>query len=116
MDAVKHQVFVYNNIFFSYAEDIGYTQDTTNEACATYVSVSHDLHALKLLNKLELHGIHTIACVIVDYRGFRILCQTIIPGILSQNPEKSTKYGSIDDGKTLRADPEFHESLEKVYA
>jgi protein TIF31 len=55
----------------------------------------------------------------VDYRGHRVLCQSIIPGILNQNPQTTALYGSIDDGQTVSTDPAFHELMkgicEKLY-
>ena len=48
-----------------------------------------------------------------------MLCQSIIPGILNQNPQTTAQYGSIDDGQTIATEPLFHEMMrgicEKVY-
>jgi protein TIF31 len=63
---------------------------------------------------MDIPELYSIATAIVDYRGYRILCQSIIPGILSQTPENSAKYGSIDDGQTINTDPEFHELMRLV--
>lgn len=103
------QVYVDNHIFLSFTEDKEYRQDTGGEACATHISASHDIRAINILNSLGIAGLHTIATATVDYRGHRVLCQSILPGILSQIPETSTKYGSLDDGLTYASDPEFHQ-------
>lgn len=39
--------------------------------------------------------------VVVDYRGYRITAQSIIPGILEREQDESVVYGSIDFGKTV---------------
>jgi protein TIF31 len=71
--------------------------------------------SLRHFQNLDMGQLHTVATAIVDYRGFRLLCQSIVPGILTHNPENSTKYGSINDGRTIRADEKFHTELERVY-
>ena len=63
---------------------------------------------------MEVPELSCIAACIVDYRGYRVLCQSIIPGILSQSPETSAKYGSIDDGATINTDEEFGEIMKQV--
>ena len=50
----------------------------------------------------------------MDYRGYRVLCQSIIPGILSQNPQTTASYGSIDDGQTIATDPLFHDLMRQI--
>lgn len=74
---------------------------------------------MKLLCSLDIPDLHSIFSAIVDYRGYRVLCQSIIPGILNQNPQTTAQYGSIDDGQTIATDPAFHEMMrlicEKVY-
>lgn len=37
----------------------------------------------------------------VDYRGIRVIAQTIVPGILEKHQEQSVVYGSNDYGKTV---------------
>lgn len=83
------------------------------------MSANHDLRSLKLLCSLDIPGLHSIFSVVVDYRGYRVLCQSIIPGILNQNPQTTASYGSIDDGQTIATDPSFNDMMklicEKVY-
>jgi hypothetical protein len=45
--------------------------------------------------------------VIVNYRGYKVISQCIIPGLLSAEQNHCTKYGSIDDGKNIETNPEF---------
>lgn len=52
--------------------------------------------------------------MIVDYRGYRVLAQSIIPGILSQTPESSAQYGSLDDGVTIHTEPSFSEHMKAL--
>ncbi|VDM67188.1 unnamed protein product [Strongylus vulgaris] len=49
---------------------------------------------------------------IIDYRGYRVTAQSIIPGILDKEQEQSVVYGSIDFGKTVVSSEQYHELLE----
>jgi protein TIF31 len=51
--------------------------------------------------------------VLVDYRGYRVTAQSIIPGILEREQEQSVVYGSVDFGKTVVSSEKYHELLEK---
>jgi len=44
---------------------------------------SHDLHGVEMYNHLDVDGIHTLLTAIVDYRGERLIGQSIIPGIFN---------------------------------
>ena len=72
------------------------------------------MRSLKILTSLEVPGLHSIFSCIVDYRGHRVLCQSIIPGILNQNPQTTALYGSIDDGQTISTDAAFHEMMKSI--
>jgi protein TIF31 len=51
---------------------------------------------------------------VVDYRGFRVTAQSIIPGILEREQEQSVVYGSIDFGKTVVSSPKYVDLLQKA--
>lgn len=51
--------------------------------------------------------------VIVDYKGYRVTAQSIIPGILEKDQEQSVVYGSIDFGKTVVGSESYEELLKK---
>lgn len=52
--------------------------------------------------------------VVVDYRGYRVTAQSIIPGILEREQEQSVVYGSIDFGKTVLTNEKYLEMLKKA--
>ena len=57
---------------------------------------------------------HLATCV-VQYRGHRLICQSIIPGILNNCDLSSlAEYGTIDDKKTIIANESFHALMLKV--
>ncbi|KAJ0987073.1 hypothetical protein J5N97_005429 [Dioscorea zingiberensis] len=47
---------------------------------------------------------------IIDYRGYRVVAQSIIPGIL-QGKSDSLLYGSMDNGKTICWNDAFHSKV-----
>lgn len=50
----------------------------------------------------------------IDYRGYRVTAQSIIPGILEREQEQSVVYGSIDFGKTVVTHPKYLDLLGKA--
>lgn len=45
--------------------------------------------------------------ILVEYRGFKVIAQCIIPGILTSEQLQCSQYGSIDDGKSIANNKEF---------
>lgn len=54
---------------------------------------------------VDQEGLYTLGSVVVDYRGIRVVAQTIVPGILEKQQEQSVIYGSNDYGKTVCSHP-----------
>ena len=70
---------------------------------------SNDLQGVKAYNNVDVEGLFTLGTVVVDYRGYRITAQSIIPGILEREQEESVIYGSIDFGKTVVVSDRYKE-------
>jgi len=111
LDPEKAHMYLYNNIFFSFAMDGRDFYKEFGGDKAAYVSVNNDLKGIRLLNKVDVKGLYTLATAIVDYRGYRVVAQSIIPGILQREQTSNVVYGSIDNGKTICADEEFHKLM-----
>ena len=45
----------------------------------------------------------------MDYCGYRVVCQTIIPGLLQRVNDAAVVYGSIDTGKNIKRHQRFAE-------
>ncbi len=69
---------------------------------------------LQVYNAVDLEGLYTLGTVVVDYRGFRVTAQSIIPGILEREQEQSVVYGSIDFGKTVVSSAKYINLLQKA--
>ncbi|KAJ7545279.1 hypothetical protein O6H91_09G113600 [Diphasiastrum complanatum] len=75
---------------------------------ATYASANNDLKGTKAYNNADVSGLYTLAMAIVDYRGHRVVAQSIIPGILQGDKTESLLYGSVDNGKKISWNEKFH--------
>lgn len=72
------------------------------------------MHGVRVYNAVDVEGLYTLGTVVVDYRGYRITAQSIIPGILEREQEQSVVYGSIDFGKTVLSNPKYLQMLNKA--
>lgn len=99
------QIFVYNNIFYSFGADgVGtFTSEGGDEAAR--VAVGKDVAGVKAVNQLDISGLATPATIIVDYLGKRLVAQSIVPGIFKQREpeEPQVDYGGVE-GKDVVAD------------
>jgi len=114
LDPERAHMYIYNNIFFSYATDGRDFYKEYGGDRAAYVSVNNDLRGIKEFNRADIKGLYTLATSIVDYRGHRLCAQSIIPGILQREQTSTVVYGSIDNGKKISSDEKFHELVSQA--
>lgn len=113
-DDAKMQMFIWNNIFFSLGFDVREHYKHLGGDAAAYVAPRNDLRGVQVYNAVDVEGLCTLGTVIVDYRGYRITAQSIIPGILEREQEQSVVYGSIDFGKTILNNDKYLDMLNKA--
>ena len=108
--------FIYNNIFYTFcAEDyLKVCQPRGDDAPSTVVTASKDMDNVRLLEDLDGKDIHTVQTALIRYRGFCVTAQSLIQGILYYDEKTWTKYGSVDEGKSIASDPEFSEVIKKI--
>ncbi|ORX48226.1 hypothetical protein DM01DRAFT_1376834 [Hesseltinella vesiculosa] len=104
-------MFVYNNIFFSKANDGRGTMEAVGGDAAAHVATNKDLEGVKIVNSVDPEGLSTLGSVIVDYKGVRVVAQSIVPGIFRRQDENAIVYGSVDNGDTVAADKTFHDLI-----
>uniref|UniRef100_A0A0K2T2F5 Clustered mitochondria protein homolog n=1 Tax=Lepeophtheirus salmonis TaxID=72036 RepID=A0A0K2T2F5_LEPSM len=110
----KMQMFIWNNIFFSLGFDVrDHYKDLGGDAAA-FVAPRNDLQGVKVYNAVDLEGLYTLGTVVIDYRGYRVTAQSIIPGILEREQEQSVVYGSIDFGKSVVTHSKYMDLLQKA--
>lgn len=86
MDAKKSHLYIYNNIFFSYALDGRETFKEVGGDVAAYKNINNDLLGVKMVNTADVEGLYTVASCVIDFRGYRVMAQSIIPGLFSGTP------------------------------
>jgi protein TIF31 len=80
-DPEEEHMYVYNNIFFSKAFDTRGTFAKLGGNDAAHVATGKDLEGIRTVNATDVEGLYTLGCVVVDYKGIRIVAQTIVPGL-----------------------------------
>jgi hypothetical protein len=54
---------------------------------AAHVAPKNDLQGVKVYNAVDLEGLFTLGTVVLEYRGYRVTAQSIIPGILEREAD-----------------------------
>ncbi|XP_022732840.1 clustered mitochondria protein-like [Durio zibethinus] len=78
---------------------------------ATYASANNDLKGTKAYQEADVAGLHNLAMAIIDYRGHRVVAQSVLPGILQGDKSDSLLYGSVDNGKKVCWNEDFHSKV-----
>ncbi|XP_069002269.1 clustered mitochondria protein homolog [Embiotoca jacksoni] len=108
------QMFMWNNLFFSLGFDISEHYRPLGGNTAAHAAAICDLRGAQAYASVDTEGLHTLGSAVVDYRGIRVIAQTIVPGILEKSHEQTVVYGSNDNGKTVFTHPRFLELLDKA--
>lgn len=103
------QIFVYNNIFFSFGADGVGTFATEGGDEAARVAVGKDVMGVKAVNQLDIPGLFTPGTVVVDYMGKRLVGQSIVPGIFKQREpgEHQIDYGGVEGKEVVATHEDF---------
>ncbi|THC90487.1 hypothetical protein EYZ11_010051 [Aspergillus tanneri] len=110
------QIFVYNNIFYSFGADGVGTFASEGGDEAARVAVSKDVLGIKAVNQLDINGLFTPGTVVVDYLGKRIVGQSIVPGIFKQREpgEHQIDYGGVEGKDVVATHSDFVPVFEKL--
>ncbi|KAK6096610.1 Intracellular distribution of mitochondria [Batrachochytrium dendrobatidis] len=113
LEADASQMYIHNNIFFSEGYDNRDQFDPYGGEEAAHVAASKDIDGIRLISNIDAEGVYTIGTAVVDYMGRRIVCQSIVPGLLHRaaNQEPTVQYGSIDSGKEIASNSKFDELI-----
>jgi protein TIF31 len=110
------QIFVYNNVFFSFGADGVGTFASEGGDEAARVATGKDVMGVRMVNQLDIDGLFTPGTVVVDYLGKRIVGQSIVPGIFKQrDPEENQiDYGAVDGKDVVASDEKFVPVFDKL--
>ena len=112
-DDERNFLFIWNNIFFSYPYDGRELYKKVGGDRAAYITAAKDLHGIAAIEELDIEGLHTLATALVDYRGHRVVAQSIVPGILQREHDNILEYGTLD-GTKLTRNEKFASLLQRV--
>ncbi|KAL9111850.1 MAG: hypothetical protein Q9227_003700 [Pyrenula ochraceoflavens] len=115
-EAHDAQIFVHNNIFFSFGADGVQTFASEGGDEAARVAVGKDVMGVKAVNQLDIPGLFTPGTIVVDYLGKRIVGQSIVPGIFKQREpgEHQIDYGAVDGIEVVAENKAFAPEFEKL--
>jgi len=110
------QIFVYNNVFFSFGADGVGTFASEGGDEAARVATGKDVMGVRLVNQLDIEGLFTPGTVVVDYLGKRVVGQSIVPGIFKQRDpdENQIDYGAVDGKEVVASDEKFVPVFKKL--
>ncbi|XP_049852220.1 clustered mitochondria protein homolog [Schistocerca gregaria] len=110
-DSQINRAYIYSDIFYSQAVDpVGMCDDETFSKV-----INVNLLCLKNFYSVDPPDLRSLNMAIIDYRGFRLVAQTIIPDIFEGllAGEEVVTYGKLE---AIHCDPEFHRRLGQVAA
>ncbi|GMP41829.1 hypothetical protein CsSME_00011793 [Camellia sinensis var. sinensis] len=93
------------------ASDVPNEAQLAESEQATYASANNDLKGTKAYQEADIHGLYNLAMAIIDYRGHRVVAQSVLPGILQGDKSDSLLYGSVDNGKKICWNEDFHSKV-----
>jgi protein TIF31 len=110
-------VYLHNNIFFTQGYESREQYEAYGGEEAYHVALGKDVSAVRWFNQMDIEGLNTLGTVVVDYKGIRTVCQSIVPGVLKRSSdakeEETVKYGSTESGTSVFYDETFDELLKK---
>ena len=115
-EARDAQIFVYNNIFYSFGADGVQTFASEGGDAAARVAVGKDVSGVRAVNQLDIPDLYTPGTVVVDYLGKRVVAQSIVPGIFKQREpgEPQVDYGGVEGKETVATNEAFVPVFEKL--
>ena len=110
------QIYVYNNVFFSFGADGVGTFASEGGDEAARVATGKDVLGVKAVNQLDINDLFTPGTVVVDYLGKRLVGQSIVPGIFKQRGpgEHQIDYGAVDGRDVVASNQAFAPMFEKL--
>ncbi|KAK0113164.1 Intracellular distribution of mitochondria [Cadophora gregata] len=110
------QIFVYNNVFFSFGADGVGTFASEGGDEAARVATGKDVMGVRMVNQLDIEGLFTPGTVVIDYMGKRLVGQSIVPGIFKQRDpgENQIDYGAVDGKEVVASDERFVPAFAKL--
>ncbi|KAJ2470247.1 Intracellular distribution of mitochondria, partial [Coemansia sp. RSA 2320] len=85
-DPPEQHMFLRDNIFYSKGFDGRATFAGLGGDAAAHVATGKDVAGVRAVSQADVAGLCTLGSVVVDYRGVRVVAQSVVPGIF-RRPE-----------------------------
>lgn len=104
-EEARAHMFLTSNIFITKAVDSIDAYSHLGGDAAAHVSHAKDGEGVRLLNKLDVDGVHLLGHTVVDWAGERWVCQSMLPGIFSRRAiEETPGEEAKEDGEAKKED------------
>ncbi|EDO15387.1 hypothetical protein Kpol_460p22 [Vanderwaltozyma polyspora DSM 70294] len=129
------QIFLRDNIFYSYVMDANGSYDGKGGNDAAFAASNQDLKTIQILKNLKMKDVYYLLTTIIDFGGKRILAQTPVPGLLSnmgadvitdadsgeqmivdKKSEVSVVYGLDEESGKVLANDQFDKSVSEEFS
>lgn len=80
-------MWLVSNIFVTKAVDSIDAYAHLGGDAAAFASHGKDAEGVRLLNKIDIDGLHTLGHTVIDWLGVRWVCQSVLPGIFVRHRE-----------------------------
>ena len=92
-DEPESHMFIWNNMFLSFATNSRGIFSALGGEEGAHVAANNDLKGVRLFSSIPECPLYTLATVVVDYMGRRVIAQSMIPGILRKDQTNTIVYG-----------------------
>jgi protein TIF31 len=106
-DAEPSQIFVQNGIFYSFSVDNKNPEKAFFGDEIAYQHSNNDLNGIRSINEVDTKDVYTLVTALINFKGYRVLCQSMPPGILSGETGTKHVYGSVDEGKKFNTEEKY---------
>ncbi|BGP21157.1 eukaryotic translation initiation factor 3 subunit CLU1/TIF31 [Rhodotorula toruloides] len=80
-EAPAAHTFIHNNLLYTKAEDATGMHAHLGGDEASRYAAGKDLRGIEILERLDIDGLSVMQTVLIDFRGTRWICQSLIPGL-----------------------------------
>lgn len=110
-DEPESHMFIWNNMFLSFATNSRGIFSALGGEEGAHVAANNDLKGVRLFSSIPECPLYTLATVVVDYMGRRVIAQSMIPGILRKDQTNTIVYGANDADQSMVVNPRFNDAL-----
>lgn len=108
------RVTIHNNMIFSQGPDSKESFEKIGGPEAWHVIMAKEVQGTKLINDLDVDGLHTMATAVVEYKGRRFVAQTLVPGFLTRMAAAPVIHGIVEEEKRIAWDEQMATIFDEV--